>query len=508
MHTPNTPPQLPEPPGDFLGHQALTELLPRSPRRLNPMSPVVRAGRAVIGLVTILLITTEAGGSSKPGSSGGSPGHIIDFVLLGVAVVAGVVAWAVTTWLVDGDTLQVHSGLIRRRTVRVPLSRVQAVDVIEPLFARLLGLAEVRVRTAGGSDADARLMYLKAGEAYQVRAALLAVTHGLPDSTPSPPESAAFRVSNGRLVMSVLLTVTSVGVLISVAIFVTLSLLGSAGHAFIAANGGAALYLLAIGRAAFRRVAAEWDFEAAGAADGLRLRCGLLSKTAETIPYGRIQAVRMVEPLWWRPLGWYRLEIHLAGSARNKSNEPRRPVQRALLPVGSKEDAVRFLNWVLPDHGVALTRPPKRAMLRAPFSYHFLAAGRNASCAVSVSGRVRRLTEYAPLSKLQSIRSERGPVQRWLRIGSIHLDIAGRRASVRWLHRGTEEIDHLMGVLPLECEAARDVESAALAHNAALSRAASAGMPFGPGGHPSLPTPPPPPPGLSGGPFIGAVPNA
>jgi putative membrane protein len=218
-----------------------------------------------------------------------------------------------------------------------------------------------------------------------------------------------------------------------------------------------------------------------------------LSKSAETIPYGRIQAVRMIEPFCWRPLGWYRLEIHLAGSARKKANEPSRPVRRALLPVGSKNDAELFLRWVLPDHVATLTKPPRRAMLRAPLSYHFLAAGRNSYCAVSVSGRVRRMTEFAPLSKLQSIRSTQGPVQRWLRLGSIHLDVAGRRAGVGWLHRSVAEADEWMHTLPPECERARSLESG-----------------------PSLDPPPPSLPGLplpapeaSGtGPFIGTAPNA
>jgi putative membrane protein len=174
----------------------------------------------------------------------------------------------------------------------------------------------------------------------------------------------------------------------------------------------------------------------------------------------------MVEPLFWRPLHWYRLEIHLAGSARRESNEPDKAVQRALLPVGSRQEAEMLLRRILPDHTVTMTRPPRKARLRAPFSYHFLAAGRDEHVAVSARGRVRRLTEFAPLAKLQSIRSERGPVQRWLGIGSIHLDIAGRRSSVRWLHRAADEAAALMEELPPACERARVAETSAAAGRA------------------------------------------
>ena len=69
------------------------------------------------------------------------------------------------------------------------------------------------------------------------------------------------------------------------------------------ASGTLLLDVLAIVSRMVRRVAGEWGFEVAEAPDGLRIRSGLASRVAETIPYGRVQAVRMEEPLWWRPFG-------------------------------------------------------------------------------------------------------------------------------------------------------------------------------------------------------------
>lgn len=431
---------------------AAINALPRSPRRLSPLSPIVRIGRSILGLAIVL----TAANTTSQSSSGGGHDFVIDYLVIGLTVIGGVVSWFVTTWTLEGDILQVHTGLIRRKTIRVPLSRVQAVDLVEPLLARMLGLAEVRVRTAGGTGGDARLMYLKIDEAYQARAALLALVHGLPDSTPPPPEVPLMRVSNAQLLGSILLTGTSVGVLLGIATFIGLLLAGSVGQAILASSGGAVLYLFALGRGAVKRVVAEWDFEVAEAPDGLRIRCGLASRVAETIPYGRVQAVRMLEPLFWRPLGWQRLEIHLAGSGGRKGGEPRGALRRALLPVGSRAEAEALIARVLPDHLVSLSRPPRRAAWRAPFSYHFLAAGRNPVCSVSVSGRVRRLTEWAPLAKVQSVRSEQGPIQRALDLGSVRLDIAGRRTSVLWLHRSSDEMVALMEELPAECRVARD----------------------------------------------------
>lgn len=70
------------------------------------------------------------------------------------------------------------------------------------------------------------------------------------------------------------------------------------------------------------------------APDAIRIRSGLLSLAAETVPQGRIQAVRMLEPLWFRPFGWCRLELHLAGGVKGGERRQSARMRRALLPVG------------------------------------------------------------------------------------------------------------------------------------------------------------------------------
>jgi len=444
------------PPGSQWNWQAPISL-PTSPQRLSPLSPIVRAGRAFLGLLTIL---TLRGASVASSGNGGGSSFIPDYIVVGVAILLAVVSWYVTTWRVDGDSLQVASGLIRRRTIRVPLSRVQAVDLAEPLVARIFGLAEVRVRTAGGKDGDARLMYLKLEEAEHVRGGLLALVHGLPESTPPPPERTLLRGSNQRLMVSNLLTGAFVGSVVALAIPVVLLTSGKVGAAVIGASSGTLLLdLFAVVSRMVRRVAAEWGFEVAEAPDGLRIRCGFASRVAETIPYGRVQAIRMVEPLWWRSFGWCRLELHLAGGVTKGHDQPRAAIRRALLPVGTRADAELLLGRILAEHGVSVSQPPRRAIWRAPFSYHFLAAGKNSKCAMSVGGRVRRDTEWIPLAKVQSIRYVQGPLQRALDLASVQLDVAGHRAKAHWSHRASAEAKALMAVLPDECRTARDSEA-------------------------------------------------
>jgi uncharacterized protein len=47
---------------------------------------------------------------------------------------------------------------------------------------------------------------------------------------------------------------------------------------------------------------------------------GVMVQRLTVVPYGRIQAVRQVEPLLWRPFGWCRLEVEVAGATER--NQP------------------------------------------------------------------------------------------------------------------------------------------------------------------------------------------
>ena len=378
---------------------------------------------------------------------------MIDLVIVGVVALAGVVSWAVTRWRVDGDTLRVESGLIRRQSLQVPLSRAQAVDVVEPLLARVLGLAEVRVRTGGASHGDARLCYLRLDEAGYVRAGLLAVAHGVHEAAPAPPEQRLVVVPNGRLIAAACLTGA---IPASLLVVIALVVVGSTEPAVLIAGGsGSIVTLLTIAATSWRRISTEWSFTVAEAPDGLRIRSGLLSRAAETVPRGRVQAVRMTEPLWFRPLGWCRLELHLAGGVKGGKHQQPARLRRALLPVGPLADAMFLVGRVLPAHSAALTAPPARARVRAPLSYHFLQAGVGDWCAVATSGRIRRETVWVPLAKVQSLRASQGPLQRTLGLASVHLDVAGRHSRATLRDRAAKEAVRLLEELPGRCASAR-----------------------------------------------------
>ena len=137
--------------------------------------------------------------------------------------------------------------------------------------------------------------------------------------------------------------------------------------------GFLAVYLLSFAGVVWRRLSGQYGFIAVEGPEGVRIRRGLLQTISETVPYGRIQAVRQVEPLLWRPFGWCRLEVDVAGAtARNQRGEGTSVVRKALLPVGSQQDSWHLLARLLGAPDPERTPPPRRARLKAPLSFHFL----------------------------------------------------------------------------------------------------------------------------------------
>jgi putative membrane protein len=369
----------------------------------------------MLALLALVVISTtqRAGGGS----------HLPEIAIAAAAALGAVISWLVTRWRLDGPTLRIETGLLRRDSRQLPVARIQAVDVVRPFLARALGLAELRVRLAGSSHADGRLAYLPEQAALDLRARLLAAHHGLDPGTPEPAERVLATVPAGRLVGSVVLSSASVVVLLMIAEVVVAIAVPSV----LAATGGTfVVWLLALGPIVWRRLAAQYGFTLAESPDGIRIRRGLLGTVAETIPRRRIQAVRMVEPLLWRPLGWCRLEIDVAGSPGRDRADGSRRMRKILLPVGGKDLAGHLMRTVLGAEPPPLDRPPRRARRKAPLSYHFLAAGHDAATAMAVTGRLRKLTTWMPLEKAQSVRFVQGPVQRRLGLATVHVDAAGR----------------------------------------------------------------------------------
>jgi putative membrane protein len=428
-------------------------------RRLSPLSPVVRAGAAVLGLAVILPNLVANGlDPRRPGQR--VVAIAVPIAVLALSIVAAVVSWLVTRWRIAQGNLQIETGLIRRQSFRVPLSRIQAIDVVAPLTARLLGLAEVRIVSAGRGEEHARLAYLRTEQANVIRSQLLALAHGLTADTPEPQSYPLLHVPPQRLAAALmlrgatLLPLSALVVLIGIGVAVS-----SAREGISALLGGVFAGLFVHIVSVVQAFNAEFDFRISEGPDGFRLDRGLLQTRHETIPFGRIQAVRIVEPLLWRPFGWCRLEVDVARQhVSRRADNAAHVVARVLVPVAAREHVMFVLARVIPGATPvppASAKAPRRARLKAPLSAHLLAAWDDGSNLYARTGRVTASTVILPLSKLQSVHISSGPVQRALRLASLHGVTAGHRWSGRALCRDEHEATEMLWRLIDMARAAR-----------------------------------------------------
>ena len=417
--------------------------------RLHPLTPVLRGGRFAL---LLLVVVGQQGLRDSPWEAMAA--------IFGIGVPAGALvgylSWRAMRYRVTPTELQVESGIVTKRSRRVPLARVQAVDVVRPFYARVLGLAELRLEVVGAGEAEAPLAYLPEEQAERLRTQLLDLAAGrdpAQEGMPAPePDRVLVTVPTGPLIWSTLLGAPlAVVVALLLTLLVTLPIGPEATGVVMVA---ALPLLLGVGSFAGRRVLAEYGFTVAESADGLRLRHGLLDTRAQTIPAGRVQAVRVREPLLWRRFGWVRVEVDVAGYSGGGEEQA---ATGALLPVAPKALAealvARVLGGPLP---VAEHRVPPAARWRAPLQFRRLKVGLDARHVVAASGVLTTTTDIAPLAKVQSLRRTQGPYERRLGLSSLHVDTAGRRLPGAVLpHRSRAEAEALLEELAVRARAAR-----------------------------------------------------
>jgi putative membrane protein len=424
--------------------------------RLHPLSPVVRGGRATIA-IAILLLPIAFGLDSL---SNATPQLGISAIL----VLGGVVSWLVTRWRIEDDDLRIETGLLRRQSLRFPLSQVQAIDVVRPGLARLFRVAELRLRMAGSSGGTARLAYVGEHEVEPLRDQLLALARGArvgeggvplspAEREPAAEEQVLATVATGPLLAAIVL---EYGWLIVVLAGLIAGIAVSPGTVSRALGGGGFVWAISLVTFLWRRFNQQYRLTVAEGPDGLHLHGGLVALTAEVIRPGRVQAVRLVEPWLWRPLGWCRLEVDVAGRQRSKGEgSAERGQLRTLLPVGPRKLAYELVDRLVPDRPHELSRPPRRALWKSPLRYRTLSWGHTDTCVATTSGRLRRVTSWVPLEKVQSLRHVQGPVQRRLRLASVHVDTAGKAVHATLRDRDAGEAAGALAVLTDLARAAR-----------------------------------------------------
>lgn len=418
---------------------------PEPIRRLHPLTPILRG----IKSLWIVIAAISWQGFARFGLGVGSM-VVAGAGLLGLA--GAWVTWRFTGYWISGGELHVIEGALRRRHRTIPLERLQAVEVVQPLLARPARLAELRLEVVGASETEAPLAYLPLDEARALRRRLLELSQvlnappgstTLPADEPQPETDAAkttaldaaesgedselpplLTVPTRRLVVSQMLSPEVFFIPVAAAAVVSffvwrpdLSFYGVAGMVTAALG----TFLPPV-----RRIMTNYGFVLRNAADGLRIRKGLTERRAQQLPYNRVTAVTVVWPWLWRRCGWARATASNAAYAGQGSTEAFSG--GVILPVGTWDEARNVTATALSGVHIAaepLDPVPRRARWCAPLTQPVLGAKLTEAAFLTRSGRVTRQLTAVPYARIQSVRVVQGRLQRKLRLATVHADIAG-----------------------------------------------------------------------------------
>ncbi|MFF2215113.1 PH domain-containing protein [Streptomyces antibioticus] len=360
-------------------------------------------------------------------------------VLLPAAAAYGFLTWWFTHFAVTDSELRIRTGLLFRRTAHIRLERIQAIDVTQPLLARVAGVAKLRLDVVGAAKKD-ELAFLGEEEARALRAELLARAAGFAPETAhevgEAPARELVRVPARELAIALALTGATWGTL--AAALVVPPLLWLATHSVVTVLASGLPLLGAAGASSVGRFVAEYDWRVADSPDGLRIDHGLLDRAHETVPPGRVQTVRIVRPLLWRRRGWVRVELDVAGSSNS-----------VLLPVAPRAAAEAVVARVLPGVSVppdeALSRPPRRAGRCVPVWWRGHGIVVTDAVFAARHGLLRRHLALVPHAKVQSVRLSQGPWQRLWRLADVHVDTGADKTVTARLRDAQEAAELLRG---------------------------------------------------------------
>lgn len=431
-------------------------------QRVHPLSPLLSGGvvlLAILGWLISQQFERIFGAFGRPEQPDDWEGSGYDAVLSNpllslaglILVIGGVIGvnaaiWWATRYRIGPTSTELRTGLLFRQHRQVRHDRVQAVDVSQPILARLFGLAQVRVESAGGSDSHLALTYLPLREAERTRDQLLGLAAaadapgvtggegGKSDASQRNPTSTVLllQMPFERLIMSMVLAAApAAGVFAALAIIV-LVLTSSVGVGIGLFLGSIPpLVLVLLGRIRGLLTWANLTVHESG--DTLRIRRGLTSVRTSTVPIRRVQAVEATQRLMWRQKDWWDLKINVAGASLGGDATE---TESVLVPVGTLEELRRIVGVLLPsaDPEVvadALRAPhqlggdwvvaPRSARWVAPFAWRRTGAHVGPDAVVTRGGWLRRRVQVVPQGRVQSIALRQGPIDRRLGLADLHL---------------------------------------------------------------------------------------
>lgn len=334
-------------------------------------------GVRIGGILLLSIVFSAGGGGSEAGFA-----VMVAFVVLGVLAIG---TWETVyvrryEYRVTEDTFDIQSGVLSRREREIPFERIQNVDIAQNVVQRFVGIAEVRLETAGGGSTEARLRYVSRSEATRLQELISDRKRESTDRDPGAEHDVLFELSDRELGI---LGVTSANFRLFGALFVGLSLLGSGAAQqyeaappsmqvllllgpLVALAGLLVLWVVSGVQAVFR----YYGFRLTRHGNELRYERGLLQRYNGTIPLSKIQTVMLRENVLARLAGYGALVVETAGYAPGQGSES---VESAV-PIAKRARLLELANTIEDVGELSFERPPRRARTRYVARYTIVVA--------------------------------------------------------------------------------------------------------------------------------------
>jgi len=337
----------------------------REPQRLHPLTLLLRVGASLPALVIILFPTLQNPSSENVIS-------VVLGLLYGlVALPAIILQYLRFSYRISQKQIVIQKGVFNRKNRSIPLERVQNIQVERNLVARLLGVARIKIVTAGSSSTEGTLEYVGLEEAHKIRRVVRSFQEDTTEEADSSEEeiaaddtlysmsladvlrSGAFRFS--LVYLAVIFSVLELvdpetliqGVLQSEGTVERVTDVMTSHPAFaILASILIAIFLgwitgIVVHLSRYYRFRLWLDD------DKLRMRHGLFHLKEGTIPLKKVQALILRANPLMRAFGWYGLEVQTIGG--NVAEEG----HRMIAPFAQYDDLLalgqRIRSYDVPD---------------------------------------------------------------------------------------------------------------------------------------------------------------
>jgi putative membrane protein len=331
-------------------------------------------------------------------SSGEMPGGMSPAIVALIAALSTIVtsalswvSWSVFRYGLVGKDLVITSGLLVRKRTTIPLARVQGVNIRADIFMRALGLAELRVKTAGGGDEpEAKIGSIPLADAEVLRAALLRGHKTQQETAGSDAENPIFgadpagrmsdfrgalggaevarevasfewALSIGRLLLAAI-TSKQITIIFLIAFgasgqltqFVGPQVFEQAAEVVsmlaVPALVGLVIVGVVIGLAIAVVVTSvrTWGFVARRVSDRVETEAGLLERRMTALPVRRVQSV-VIEETWIRRwLGYAAILVETAGFGQEDTDRGGLS-KAAIIPLAKRSELLTLLQGLLPE---------------------------------------------------------------------------------------------------------------------------------------------------------------